>query len=240
MAAYIYTLEYPEGNVRYVGQSKNPKKRYFDHLRKTREGSKKIEWIQSLLSENKKPILNIIEEVDDQNYDFEVFYISLFKSWGFDLVNMTSGGERNKHLDKNLIDRFKDIAQEKLKINPHGPRYQIRASEETKEKMRQIALNRTDKRLDTSKPIYQFDLEGNFIQEFPSSRVALRFLGKKDTTTLLKCLNGEFHKAHNFIWVRKEDLNRDPDLVKRKVELLNTKYIRRRQNAKKYYNNSNS
>ena len=227
--AYVYTLEYPEGNIRYVGQSKDPKKRYYDHLRKSREGSKKVDWVQQVLREGHKPILKILEQVEDKSYEWETFYISLFRSWGFELTNRTSGGENGKQLDNSLINEFKESCSLRLKQNPHGPRYGEFHTQETKEKMRQIAFNRVDRRLDSSRPILQFDLKGCFIKEYKSTRDAVRSLNKRDVTVLRKCLDHEFHKAHGYIWIRKDEYIVNPNKIKEKVRLLETKYLRRKE-----------
>ena len=59
--AYIYTLEHPEGNIRYVGQSIDPVDRFKHHLNEARHNicKDKSNWLKSLLEKGEKPILNI-------------------------------------------------------------------------------------------------------------------------------------------------------------------------------------
>lgn len=96
MQVYIYTLEHPiTQEVRYVGKTKNPKMRFQNHLNKSHnKHSHKTNWIESLKKEGLKPVMKIIEEVDENNWQFwEKFWIHQFKVWGFNLINHTVGGD---------------------------------------------------------------------------------------------------------------------------------------------------
>ena len=90
---FIYSLEYPVGNVRYIGKSDFPEKRLKRHIQeaKRRNKSHKDKWINSL---NEIPILKIIEEVFYSEWHFkEIYWIKSFKEKGYKLVNGTDGGE---------------------------------------------------------------------------------------------------------------------------------------------------
>lgn len=93
----IYTLSDPNtGIVKYIGKTNNLKKRLSSHLSNNHlsKRTKKNNWIISLLRKNQLPIIEVLDEVDSIDIDFyEIFYISLFKSWGFDLLNGTEGGD---------------------------------------------------------------------------------------------------------------------------------------------------
>lgn len=92
----IYTLTDPITNeVRYVGKSQNPKKRLYEHIGESKRkcNTEKHFWINYLLSKGYKPVIDVVEECDNSEAEFfEIFYISLFKSWGFNLTNKTIGG----------------------------------------------------------------------------------------------------------------------------------------------------
>ncbi len=94
MKTFIYILIDPITNlVRYVGKSDNPKKRLAVHSCRT-EKNYKHSWIVSLKNKHLKPIIEIIDEVPIEEWRFwEKHYISLFKSWGYNLTNLTEGGE---------------------------------------------------------------------------------------------------------------------------------------------------
>ncbi len=92
---YIYTLEHPiTGEIRYIGKTNNLKRRLQQHLTNKRGVNHKNCWIASLLKDNIKPIMNILDEVPIEEWEFwEQHYISLYKSWGINLTNSTNGGD---------------------------------------------------------------------------------------------------------------------------------------------------
>lgn len=51
-----------------------------------------------------------------------------------------------------------------------------------------------------SKPLIQFDREGNFINEFHNSIIASKSLGVKDHTSINKACQGKRKSAHGFVW----------------------------------------
>jgi len=92
--AYIYILLDPRNDqVRYVGKTITPKKRFTRH-----KNEKKLHhrgcWIRQLRREKLIPIMEIIDITPETEWKFwESHYISLYKSWGFKLTNETNGGE---------------------------------------------------------------------------------------------------------------------------------------------------
>ena len=95
---YIYTLVDPITNeVRYVGRSVNPKKRYHRHLSESRYGTRshKKAWVRSLIQQDQKPILEIIETVppDLPWQPREQYWIRHYRSKGIKLTNMSDGGD---------------------------------------------------------------------------------------------------------------------------------------------------
>ena len=94
---FIYTLEHPTtGEIRYVGKSNNPKTRLNSHIwdSKQQEKTYKNDWVKSLLNQNLKPLITILDEIPTSEWRFwEMHYIALFKSWGLRLVNGTDGGD---------------------------------------------------------------------------------------------------------------------------------------------------
>jgi hypothetical protein len=95
---FIYTLSDPDTlEIRYVGKANDIKYRLWSHIHEAKRNSRnlrKCNWIKKLLAQGKKPIIDIIEEVPIESWkDSEIYWISQFKAWGFNLINMTSGGE---------------------------------------------------------------------------------------------------------------------------------------------------
>ena len=95
---YIYTLIDPTTNeIKYIGYTKNPKKRIWEHIRDAKKGIRtyKCEWIRSLLSKNSEPILEIMSEFDSHDKVLleEIRLIKEFKESGSKLTNLTNGGD---------------------------------------------------------------------------------------------------------------------------------------------------
>ncbi len=106
---FIYTLSTKEepNNIRYIGKTDNPKDRIERHTQPyyLKEGTYKANWLKSELKKGNTPVLNIIDEVYHDNWQFwESYWIEQFKAWGFNLTNGTSGGE-GLILTKNLINK---------------------------------------------------------------------------------------------------------------------------------------
>ena len=107
MKYYIYTLSHPITNeVKYIGKTNNISKRYSAHLN-DKSKSYKNSWIKSLLNEDLLPVIEILEEFDNELlcYNAEIYWIEQFKSWGFNLTNLQTGGiggnSESLKLDKN-------------------------------------------------------------------------------------------------------------------------------------------
>lgn len=86
----IYSLSCPKsGRVRYIGQSKNIRKRYMAHLN-SRDRSQKDEWVKSLLKDGLKPVIRV-EEATDRLNEAEKKHIQ--KHGIANLLNIHHGGE---------------------------------------------------------------------------------------------------------------------------------------------------
>lgn len=94
---FIYYLSDIQGNIRYVGKTKNiPRKRLYKHIEecKSDKPTHKINWIKSLLNKGERPIIEVVDEVPEQEWQFwEEYWISQFRQWGFNLTNLTNGGQ---------------------------------------------------------------------------------------------------------------------------------------------------
>ncbi len=91
---YIYSLVDPFTKApRYVGKTINPRERYKEHL-KENYNTRKCNWVQSLLRKDAEPEFVVLDVVKTEEWEFwECHYISLYKSWGFNLTNHTEGGK---------------------------------------------------------------------------------------------------------------------------------------------------
>jgi len=93
---FIYGLVDPRTDeIRYIGKANDIRQRLKNHLNPARyRPTHKFNWIRKLRRLNMKPYLIILDEVPINDWKFwEKFWIQLIKSWGFNLVNHTEGGE---------------------------------------------------------------------------------------------------------------------------------------------------
>jgi group I intron endonuclease len=216
----IYILEDPTNDlIKYIGQTTVLKNRYKNHCSASpkydKNGNYKpnkcISWCKSLKNIGIKPILNILDQVPINELDFwEIYYISLYKSWGFELKNDHIGGTGgrlnkipwNKGKKCETTERMKKsykIRHEKfLRGEWVGPNKGKKSSKETKKKLRVSHLGNKHsgetikkQRLNSgkSKRIIQLNANGGFIQEFNSAAEASRILNICHNS-ISKLLNG--------------------------------------------------
>ena len=96
---FIYALCDPDTSiVRYIGKSDNPQKRYPRHL-KDQKSTHKVNWINKLKSQNKKPVLKFIEKIKKPFWEeTEKKWIAHYRHiYGNKLTNTTEGGEGINH-----------------------------------------------------------------------------------------------------------------------------------------------
>jgi len=116
MKTFIYGLLDPDTKlVRYIGKSNNPNKRLYNHIFNCRKSpTHKNNWIKSLLDNNKKPLIEIIDEVLIEEWQiWEIFYIDKYKKDGFDLTNLSNGGSGPTF--QEYYDKAKTIEKMKLR-----------------------------------------------------------------------------------------------------------------------------
>lgn len=97
MDIFIYTLTDPRNDkIRYVGKTNDLKGRYRAHCSSDyrKANLHRRNWVNSMKKDGVKPIMELLEVCDEFNWkECEVFWISQLKSWGFDLLNYTVGGD---------------------------------------------------------------------------------------------------------------------------------------------------
>jgi len=93
---FIYVLKNPINNkIRYVGKSRNLKQRFKNHINKCRDkNTHKRNWINKLIKDGLKPIMEMIEETNNDNWkEREKYWIKYYTDKGCKLVNHTEGGD---------------------------------------------------------------------------------------------------------------------------------------------------
>lgn len=152
----IYTLCCPlTGEVRYVGKTHfSLTERLAKHLISF-ENNRRTQWIKSLGSQGMKPIIELVEVVEEGDWvSAEQYWIEQFRQWGFELLNIHPGGKGGV-------------------ISPQCRKSQKRMLHTEKGKMH-LKMMTAKSKLATSKKVLQFDKQGNFIQEFPSASEAAK------------------------------------------------------------------
>lgn len=113
---YIYTLNHPiTGEIKYLGKTTQKLidrlNNHVNHVNlKTERGgyrdkTYRANWIRKLINEGLKPTIKYFCECDneDEQNDFEKFWIAKFREIGVNLTNSTDGGEGTlgyKHSDE--------------------------------------------------------------------------------------------------------------------------------------------
>lgn len=93
----IYSLSDPDtGLVKYVGKSVRFKQRCFHHCNLKLQQSKNTKlsnWLAKVLLSGKKPIINVIEICFEDWAEREKFWIAHYRLLGFNICNITDGGD---------------------------------------------------------------------------------------------------------------------------------------------------
>jgi len=220
---FIYTLSDSNGIVRYIGKTDDPKRRLREHLYESKKKPKNHRhyWIMTLINKNEEPVLDIIDYVPSSDWEFwEIFYISLFKGWGFNLVNETNGGETGTGM---LGKKHKKESKEKIRLANSGenhynyggkltdehksnlskslsgvnnPFYQKKHKEETLNKIR--------------KPILQYSIDGTFLKEWISIKDAE---DKLKIHSISSACNNRLNSVGGFVWKFKENENYPKNII---------------------------
>ena len=173
MIYYIYTLKDPNTNeIKYIGKTKNLKNRLQRHHQNNylqHWWTHKNIWLNKLIKNNQKAIIEELDIGDENNINsLEIYWIAQFKQWGFNLTNITEGGDGSNWTNK-------------------------KHSEETKIKCKMNHPYR--------KPIIQYDMNMNIINEYVSLRDVERETGI-DRRHISKCCRNlkSYKTAGGFYW----------------------------------------
>jgi group I intron endonuclease len=212
MKTYIYILKHPETfEVKYVGKTNNTKRRFAQHKSKKcleKTGSKKLaSWVLKLISNNLLPIMEIIEECEDNWAEREKYWIAYYFNTNL-LCNLSEGGEGVGHNDstknkiKNTLLGRKRTNEEKQAISK-GMSGKKRGKYSTSEGHKKRYENPEERKkcgVKLRKKVGQYDLENNLIQEFESLREASRQLNI-DCGSISKCCRGiRYESINGFIF----------------------------------------
>ncbi len=112
---YIYCLKHPETlEIKYIGKTTNIKRRLYQHLydsKKNISNRRAINWIKSLLALKLKPVIEVVEICNEENWQKrEIYWISFYKN-RFDICNHHEGGlgALGRIPNKENIDRIRKV-----------------------------------------------------------------------------------------------------------------------------------
>jgi hypothetical protein len=221
----IYTLSDPTTNqVKWVGQTSNPKKRLYNHLFDKRKDVYK-NWISELMNNGLRPVMDVIDDVPKEEWAFwEMHYISLYRSWGFSLINKSTGGhgstgifgrKKSPELLKQMsihrigkkrpswvVDKMKESGMYERK------RKDMMENNPMKNPLSRKKMSQTRIRLGFRKlVVIQFDLDRKFIKRWESIKDANEVLGLSGGN-ISRCANGKGATAYGFIWKFEKDINK--------------------------------
>lgn len=188
--AKIYTLNCPITNeVKYIGKTESElSKRLNQHLYYIKKVNKKNNWIKSLLKKDLKPKIELLEEVELDDWQFwEMYWISQFKAWGFNLKNSSEGGMGGKT---------------KWYSGENHHYYGKKAKESRRKNISQALSGRVIKessREKMSNPVLQFDLDGILIKEWSGVSKASREMNIKQSNISENCQNNR-KTAGGYVW----------------------------------------
>lgn len=192
---YIYTLSHPISNeIRYVGKTCNLKRRYYQHTNKKNLLIQKTyvaNWCLSLLNKGIRPIMEIIDESENNWRELEIYWIAQFRAWGFNLCNISEGGQGN--YGYKWSEEMKEVQRQKRLGVPSplkGRKYPqewcnniskgrigIKRSEKTKKDIAfKNSIHRKDKPSNARKSVIHILKDGKEI-DYPSSLELAKFLG---------------------------------------------------------------
>lgn len=202
---YIYKLTDPlTQEIRYIGKTTNISRRFNAHI--NRCTTKKIHsavWIKSLIDKGVKPIIEIIESCDENNWEErEIYWIKFYKE-KYDLTNILPGGGNTA-----TYGRLGKPWTEQQRINNRKARLGMRVihTEESNKKRAEGVRKYNDAR---KTPVYQYSLDGIFLRKWDSAVDAQNELGIKN---ILRVCKSDRHKmSGGYIWSFKnnEDYQND-------------------------------
>lgn len=180
---YLVTNCYNDPNKVYVGKTKNSRKN--PHT-KTYGGNIEYTYIDQVNSLDRKYWKPL-----------ESYWIEQFRQWGFEVVNKQkrggSGTEYQTEESKRKIGK-----NQKNKPKPHTDDWNKNIGKSLLGKTQSFSTIQK-RRESNSKPIIQYDLQGNTIKEWLSAKEAAEVLNL-GYTSINNCCNGYSKSSYGFIW----------------------------------------
>ena len=105
-------------------------------------------------------------------------------------------GEKHPMYGKMPSDKTK----QKMSDAQSGEKHHMYGKTHTKETKKKISKAMTGEKHHASKRVYQYTLDGTYVDDFASGEEAAQALGKTDGSSIRKCAHGERPSAYGFKW----------------------------------------
>ncbi len=209
----IYKITAPDNSV-YIGQSWDIEKRFrrdYKNAGLCKHQSRLSKSFEAYGIQNHK--FEVLKQVDGpitQNIlnEFEQFYMDKYRNDGFNLLNIRAAGSRGKHSASTILKMKKpkpwlkgiplsEETKRKMSISKTGKPKPPR----TKEHSLKISIANKGKSDSMTRPTSQFDLNGNWIADWPSIKSASQnVLSNKSNGNISSVCHGRRKNAGGFIW----------------------------------------
>lgn len=196
---FIYCLKDPvDDNIRYVGKTTNMKKRLRAHINRSRNNKyHSAMWISSLLKNGLEPKIELIEECLNCEWQERERYWIKYYGELFDLTNHLEGGEGCA-----TYGRLGKPWSKQQHINNKKARVGLKINQNDKNGNRKKAIRKYFNSI--KKPICQYNLDGDFIEEWESAVDAGKGLNLSHSNITQAC-KGKKERCGEFMWRYKGD-----------------------------------
>lgn len=189
---HIYTLSDNDNNIRYVGKTvRKLEDRLKEHIHVAKSGKIKNHRTNWINSLLKLSIIPIITEIDSCPWN------------------------KSSNLEQYYIKYYKELGFDLVNETLGGEgNLGYTKSKETIKKLKFSLQNRLG-------PVYQYDINGNFIKMWNNPSEAAHSLGKEKAEGITRCLKGKRQIYKGFRWTNYYEI--DPEIVIQKTNFRKTK-----------------
>jgi len=177
----IYLFSDEDLFPKYIGKAKNFTERYNQHINQDRfkYDTWFYRWLNKQIREDKPFYVDVLQETNQENWRIdEIYWIKHFRELGYEITNMTDGGDGNNNQvfsketqikKSNSLKGHKVSPETRLKLSKAHTGKVVKES--TKQKLREHNLGKPcPKHVKESfqRVVLQLDIKGELIKEFQS------------------------------------------------------------------------
>lgn len=222
MSCGIYKITNQINGKIYIGKSTRIERRWSEHKSDVNDINKQNHLYRAMRKYGKESFnFEIIELCPEDNNilsEREKYWINYYNSYE-EGYNETRGGEGHfKYKSEeiyqlwdnglSILEITQQIGCEKQVVYDTLKNYPNFSTKESVSRARPHRIQLLSKAASDrqSYPVYQYDLEGNFIAEYPNLTMAAQACGYKQDNSIAKVINGYDNRklAYNFQWSREK------------------------------------